>query len=64
MEKSLHPLIAYHPVAVAGSLMAGGPIGGVAKHDAEPLPEEPERRPRLEFLRVLLRHPRPASVYQ
>lgn len=66
MGNTLHPLFAYHPGAVVGSLMAGGPIGGVAKHDAEPLPDEPERVHRLAVLArglaAALQRPRPASV--
>jgi hypothetical protein len=66
MGNTLHPLIAYHPAAVVGSLMAGGPIGGAAKHDAEPLPEQPERLQRIAVLArglaAALRRPHPASV--
>jgi hypothetical protein len=60
MENTLHPLIAYHPVAVAASLM-GRPIGGVAEQDAEPLPE-PAPRPVRPRLLSLLQRPRPATA--
>jgi hypothetical protein len=66
MGNTLHPLIAYHPVAIVGSLVAGGPIGGAAKHDAEPLPEQPERPYRVAALArglaAILRRPHPASA--
>lgn len=61
MGTTIHPLFAYHPISVVGSFMAGGSLGGVAKHDAEPLPEPEPRRAR-ERLAVLLRRLRPAAA--
>lgn len=61
MKDTLHPLLAYHPVGVMGSLVAGGPIGGVAKFDAEPLPERTVRPLRWRLV-ATLRRPRPATA--
>jgi hypothetical protein len=60
MGDTLHPLFGFHPAAAVGSLVAGGPVGGVAKKDAEPLPE-PESLSVRERLVGLLRRPSPAA---
>jgi hypothetical protein len=65
MGNSIHPLFAYHPASALGSLLSG-PVGGVAKQDAEPLPEQPDRVARIaavaERVAVLFRRPRAASA--
>jgi hypothetical protein len=65
MGNSIHPLFAYHPASALGSLL-GGPVGGVAKQDAEPLPEQPGRVAWIaavaERLAALFRRPRAVSA--
>lgn len=40
MGNALPPLFSYHPASVVGSLVAGSPLGGVAREDAVPEPEQ------------------------
>jgi len=61
MGNNLHPLFANHPAAAIGSLLAGAPIGVVAKQDAEPLPDR-SPHPVRERLAALLRRQRPATA--
>ena len=62
MELNIPGLSTHHPVSVAGTLLSASDLGGIAREDAQPGAEPERERPRLAFLRTLVRrYPTAAS---